>query len=421
VREQARREERHGISIEALEPRILLSADPLLLGIADTLQKDQNSIDGAPSAVTAGDLDVAPGDETAAANHAVTNGAEQGPNDLGDEWVDDAVGADEWSDWQLDSVSENGAVGDPTFAPVDDSTQRMTDAIESAAEVDAAAEPRGEMTGAPRDVAPEMVSTETPEATSSSADLETGSGDASTAADAVNAGSVAPTVDGPETGLNDDDKKDSLKSDSAPLASETTSMKVAAEATQFAVDASTTIARVDQSTAQEGESNTPRPQELPDDSLARGPPVDDATKITTGSLNSTTIDDSTATAPEGDAGDAEGALGDAELSSLVDEAFSRLAALTGADLSDTIGVQIANLSGDLLARYEGGTLLINGDAAGLGWFVDLSPSEDNEFGDGSQRPRRAAPSSRPDRIRGSDRRVVGRRCPNRTKGDPDRG
>ncbi|MES2992163.1 MAG: OmpA family protein [Pseudomonadota bacterium] len=57
-----------------------------------------------------------------------------------------------------------------------------------------------------------------------------------------------------------------------------------------------------------------------------------------------------------------------------------------------IEVQVADLRGAQLAEYANGTITLDIDAAGNGWFVDLTPQDDREFG-GSGRVRFAAPDS----------------------------
>jgi hypothetical protein len=40
---------------------------------------------------------------------------------------------------------------------------------------------------------------------------------------------------------------------------------------------------------------------------------------------------------------------------------------------------VANLAGDALGYYDGANILIDADAAGLGWFVDVSPADSAEY------------------------------------------
>jgi hypothetical protein len=83
-------------------------------------------------------------------------------------------------------------------------------------------------------------------------------------------------------------------------------------------------------------------------------------------------------------GDGADALDEAQLAPLVvaaldfwtqalDVADPRLAALDG------VTVQVANLEGDQLALTLHGTIYIDADAAGHGWFLDASPTEDSEY------------------------------------------
>jgi hypothetical protein len=54
---------------------------------------------------------------------------------------------------------------------------------------------------------------------------------------------------------------------------------------------------------------------------------------------------------------------------------------------------VADLSGQYLGAANGGTIYLDRDAAGFGWFVDPTPSEDEEFG---QRTANSTVSSRID-------------------------
>jgi hypothetical protein len=46
-----------------------------------------------------------------------------------------------------------------------------------------------------------------------------------------------------------------------------------------------------------------------------------------------------------------------------------------------VNVQLADLSGGMLGETSGTTVLIDRDAAGYGWLVDATPSNDVEFAD----------------------------------------
>src|SRR5262249_1240061 len=65
------------------------------------------------------------------------------------------------------------------------------------------------------------------------------------------------------------------------------------------------------------------------------------------------------------------------------EAIARWTAtgLTGARLAllDRVNVQIANLGGATLGLAAGNTIWLDDNAAGWGWFVDPTPSDDSEF------------------------------------------
>lgn len=74
---------------------------------------------------------------------------------------------------------------------------------------------------------------------------------------------------------------------------------------------------------------------------------------------------------------------DADLSQLVDAALAQWAAAGFAEsqlapLRKTLVVSV-DLPGDLLARVEPGRILLDRDAAGWGWFVDPTPTLDEEF------------------------------------------
>jgi len=68
---------------------------------------------------------------------------------------------------------------------------------------------------------------------------------------------------------------------------------------------------------------------------------------------------------------------------LAEAAFARLTAATlwddGGESLPSLKFQIADLPGTLLGQSLGQTILIDRDAAGFGWFVDLTPWDDEEF------------------------------------------
>ncbi|MDC0934714.1 DUF4347 domain-containing protein, partial [Pirellulales bacterium] len=76
-------------------------------------------------------------------------------------------------------------------------------------------------------------------------------------------------------------------------------------------------------------------------------------------------------------------LTEAALAPIIVEAAARWGesswlAASGFDLS-AIDVQIADLSGNTLGQTDGQTVFLDVDAAGRGWFIDATPSLDNEF------------------------------------------
>ncbi|MEN6407451.1 MAG: leishmanolysin-related zinc metalloendopeptidase [Thermoguttaceae bacterium] len=79
---------------------------------------------------------------------------------------------------------------------------------------------------------------------------------------------------------------------------------------------------------------------------------------------------------------AAASLTEAELNSIVAEAVRRLSAELGSYVTSTLAsvhVKIANLDGATLAETDGTTIRIDDDAAGYGWFVDSTPSDDAEY------------------------------------------
>jgi hypothetical protein len=45
----------------------------------------------------------------------------------------------------------------------------------------------------------------------------------------------------------------------------------------------------------------------------------------------------------------------------------------------TVDIQVAHLGNNLLAYTAGRTIVLDDDAAGLGWFVDPTPANDGDF------------------------------------------
>ena len=77
-------------------------------------------------------------------------------------------------------------------------------------------------------------------------------------------------------------------------------------------------------------------------------------------------------------------LTDRQLAPIVAEAERQWATVGGSKVLETMSgltVQIADLPGKLLGEQVGKDILIDRDAAGYGWFVDLTPADDSEFPD----------------------------------------
>ena len=77
-------------------------------------------------------------------------------------------------------------------------------------------------------------------------------------------------------------------------------------------------------------------------------------------------------------------LTDQQLAPIVTEAERRLAASAGVQILASMAgvkVEVADLAGGLLGEESGKTILIDQNAAGYGWFVDPTPSDNSEFAD----------------------------------------
>ena len=75
-------------------------------------------------------------------------------------------------------------------------------------------------------------------------------------------------------------------------------------------------------------------------------------------------------------------LDEGQLAAIVDEAILRLSesgGLEAANLLSGLNFEIVDLSGNLLGQALNGTIQINVDAAGYGWFVDATPHDNVEF------------------------------------------
>jgi hypothetical protein len=83
-------------------------------------------------------------------------------------------------------------------------------------------------------------------------------------------------------------------------------------------------------------------------------------------------------------GDGAEALDLAVLPAIADEALLRLGLLLGLDGTQlerlaTANPIIVDLPGNTLGQFENGQLMLDIDAAGIGWFVDPTPSDDAEY------------------------------------------
>ena len=75
-------------------------------------------------------------------------------------------------------------------------------------------------------------------------------------------------------------------------------------------------------------------------------------------------------------------LTDQQLAPIVTEAERQLAASAGVQILTSMAgvkVEVADLAGGLLGEESGKTILIDQNAAGYGWFVDPTPSDNSEF------------------------------------------
>ncbi len=81
-------------------------------------------------------------------------------------------------------------------------------------------------------------------------------------------------------------------------------------------------------------------------------------------------------------GAAAGTLTAEQLATVTDEAIRRWASAVGDQAADGLSAvnwELADLPGNLLGLTSAGTVRIDRDAAGRGWFVDSSPWDDEEF------------------------------------------
>jgi hypothetical protein len=109
---------------------------------------------------------------------------------------------------------------------------------------------------------------------------------------------------------------------------------------------------------------------------ADGCPVADAVRIER--LVALTVD--AATLPQGSAE----AVSDAQLAVIVVEAQQRWQAQLGCMATTGLSgvrAEVGDLPGGLLGAAAGKAIRIDRDAAGYGWFVDLTPTDDGEFAD----------------------------------------
>jgi hypothetical protein len=71
-----------------------------------------------------------------------------------------------------------------------------------------------------------------------------------------------------------------------------------------------------------------------------------------------------------------------QLAPIVDEAISLLSQVAGPEVANDLAgldIQVVDLPGSMLGRALPGAIQIDVDAAGFGWFVDATPSDNSEF------------------------------------------
>lgn len=86
------------------------------------------------------------------------------------------------------------------------------------------------------------------------------------------------------------------------------------------------------------------------------------------------------------------------LAPITDEAIARLTRILGLDSGAvaslrSISIAVSDLPGLLLGTEDDGAIVIDSDAAGLGWFVDATPADDAEFRRVGDDGRSATPNS----------------------------
>jgi hypothetical protein len=156
--------ERRKLSLEPLEPRILLSADPLQLALADSAQTDDNVLHTATESAT---LDH---DRTAdVMSHGLGSGDPEGGAE--GEWIDDVTdlgdGAQAWSEW---AVEDDLETSDRAAADVAVTSVQPADEVAPAAET-VALETRTATAVSPSEEATENDSETDPTESSSTSEL----------------------------------------------------------------------------------------------------------------------------------------------------------------------------------------------------------------------------------------------------------
>jgi hypothetical protein len=82
------------------------------------------------------------------------------------------------------------------------------------------------------------------------------------------------------------------------------------------------------------------------------------------------------------AGDTTGVLTQQQAEAMTTQALASWAVELGVDQLPSVDVSVADLPGDLLGVASGSSITLDIDGAGVGWFIDQTPEDDDEFSAG---------------------------------------
>ncbi|HKY30898.1 MAG TPA: LEPR-XLL domain-containing protein, partial [Candidatus Polarisedimenticolia bacterium] len=402
----SRRKRGPGFSLDALEPRLLLSADPLSFTLVDRFDHDAARADE-PAPLSAGlDAVIVSRANAGGGLEQGRNGSDRAGGSIAQDWIEDA--SSDWQssrapgtqdappadDWILDEAGPESGTSltgrvEQASAPGDSSNDRQpSPAAGSTGSIgDGSSTSTGSIAGAGSSIVNRQAGPAA--AVPASEDIATPAAADFPVAAAVS-GSLTADEGAPAV---------SAVADAGGFPPGETAEIAGAMSARQTVDAD--------ARHQDASFNGPRPgsdpiasRDIADDSLARGPPESTGSHATASRQDELSENTGTGAFDTQSTGTPVSTLTQGQLEGIVAEALKLWSSL---DLPDelldrlfSLQFEITDLPGNAIGRSEDGRILIDAGAAGRGWFVDPTPSDSSEYTAGPEGVLAARPGTAAD-------------------------